>query len=130
MGNLTTKQLARYAADRLEAGASSEELVNSIAQMLVAERRSRDVLAFGRLLEQELARRGTTQVVITSVSGVDKLIKERLAQMLGVKKALFHEVVDKSVIGGVRAQTLDSQIDLTIQGQLKAIKQAVNSEDK
>lgn len=130
MSRISTKQLALYAADQLAAGVSAQQLAQAVAQVLVAERRSRDVLVFSRLLEQELAKRGTTQIVVTSAHGVDKLIKERLAQMMGVNKALFHEVVDESVIGGVKAQTHDAYIDLTVQGQLKAIKQAVNSEDK
>ena len=128
MAKISTKALARYAADQIAAGASSKSLANQIAALLVQERRSRDVGTFGRMLESELAARGTTQVVITSAAPVDKIIKERLAEVLGAKKALFYEVIDPLVIGGVQASTLDAQVDLTIAGQLKAFKQAVNKE--
>lgn len=128
MAKISTKALARYAADQIAAGASSKTLANQIAALLVQERRSRDVGTFGRMLESELAARGTTQVVITSAAQVDKIIKERLAEVLGAKKALFYEVIDPLVIGGVQASTLDAQVDLTIAGQLKAFKQAVNKE--
>lgn len=128
MAKISTKALARYAADQIAAGASSKSLANQIAALLVQERRSRDVGTFGRMLESELAARGTTQVVITSAAPVDKVIKERLAEVLGAKKAFFHEVIDPLVIGGVQASTLDAQVDLTIAGQLKAFKQAVNKE--
>ncbi len=128
MAKISTKVLARYAADQIEAGADVKTLANQVAALLVAERRSRDVGTFGRMLESELASRGTTQVVITSASPVNNIIKERLAEVLGAKKALFSEVIDPSVIGGVHASTLDAQIDLTISGQLKAFKQAVNKD--
>lgn len=126
MAKITTKQLARYAADQIMQGADSKQLATAVALLLVAERRSRDVGTFGRLLESELATRGKTQVVITSASPVDSLIKERLATLLEAKGALFHEVIDPSVIGGVHASTLQAHIDLTVAGQLQSFKQAVN----
>jgi F0F1-type ATP synthase delta subunit len=128
MAKISTKALARYAADQIESGKDPAVIAKQVAALLLQERRSRDVGTFGRLLESELAQRGTTQVVITSAAPVDNVIKERLADMLGAKKALFHEVIDDSVIGGVHASTLDAQLDLTIAGQLKAFKQAVNKE--
>ncbi len=126
MAKITTKQLARYAADQILRGASSKKLAEAVAALLVAERRSRDVGTFGRLLETELALRGKTQVVVTSASPVDSLIKERLAALLGVEGALFHEVIDPDVVGGVRAATQHARVDLTVAGQLKAFKQAIN----
>lgn len=128
MAKITTKQLALYVADQLQAGADRVTLTNAVAALLIAERRTKDVGTFGRLLESELAARGTTQVTITSATKVDNLIKQRLASALGVQKALFHEVIDPAVIGGVYAATLDTHLDLTVAGQLKQIKQAVNKE--
>jgi len=126
MAKITTKQLAQYTASQLMNGAKSEVLVNQVAALLVTERRSRDVNEFGRLLEAELDKNGTTQVTITSAHPVDDRIKQRLATALTTNKALFYEVIDPSMIGGVHAATLYSQIDLTISGQLKAFKQSVN----
>ena len=126
MAKITTKQLARYAADQMMHGANTAQLAQAIAALLVAERRSRDIGTFSRLLESELASRGKTQVVVTSASPVDALIKERLAALLGAQGALFHEVIDPDVVGGVRATTQHASVDLTVAGQLKAFKQAIN----
>lgn len=126
---ITTKQLAHYAADHIMNGASSQAVAQAVASLLVAERRSRDVGAFGRLLESELAARGKTQVTVTSAVPVSDDIKKQLAVLLGVNQdALFHEVVDPHVIGGVAASTQHARIDLTVAGQLKQIKQAINKE--
>ncbi len=128
MAKVTTKQLAVYAANQLEAGKPAAQVSRDIAAILVHERRSRDVLQFARALETELHSRGSTQVTLTSAYKVHDAIKQQLADVLGVTKPHFDEVIDPAVIGGVHAQTLDTQVDLTVRGQLMQLKRNVTEE--
>jgi F0F1-type ATP synthase delta subunit len=122
MSNVTLKQLATVAVDALENGASIDSVATQVAGLLVAERRSRDSAGFVRAVEKELARRGQTQVTITSAHKVDVAIMKQLAAALEIEKPFFHEVIDPAVIGGVKASSLDREIDLTVMGKLMKLK--------
>lgn len=128
MAKITAKQLAGYAADQLQDGADSKTIARQIAALLLSERRTRDISTFARALETELHLRGKTQVVVTSATKVDDVIKNQLASLLGVDSPIFYEIINSDIIGGVHASTLESQIDRTIAGQLKVFKQAVNKD--
>ena len=128
MAKISNKQLAIYAADQLQDGSPVQEVSQKIAAYLVSERRSRDVLVFGHLLEQQMHNRGQTQVVLTSSYKISDDIKSQITQALQIKHPVFHEVIDSSVLGGVHASTLHSQLDLTIAGKLKLFKLKVNEE--
>lgn len=122
MSKVTLKQLATVAVDALEKGASIDKVATQVAGLLVAERRSREIAGFVRAVEKELARRGQTQVTITSAHKVDATVMQQLAKALEIEKPFFHEVIDPSVIGGVAANSLDREIDLTIKGKLMKLK--------
>jgi F0F1-type ATP synthase delta subunit len=115
------KELARYAVDRLEKGGSSAVLSKQLAALLVEQRRSRDLGQLMRLIESELDRRGKTQVTITSAHAVSDKVKKELAQALSAKNPVFHEEINPATIGGVRANTLEREIDLTIRTKLKQV---------
>lgn len=121
------KQLAEIAVDALEKGVSVRTVADQIAATLIVERRSRDVAGVVRAIEKELARRGAVQVTVTSVHKVESAVKEQLARALGVNKPYFSEVIDSSVIGGVKATVLDQELDLTVKGKLMSFKKALNS---
>lgn len=129
MAKITAKQLAVYAADGLQKGLSPQQISDTVASVLVSQRSSRDVLAFGRALETELHNRGVTQITVSSVHKVGDSVKQQLAEALGVKKPLFAEVIDPELIGGIKASTLESQLDLSVAAKLQAFKARVN-EDK
>lgn len=128
MSKVSTKQLAQYAAKQLQSGVEAKELSRRVAALLVSERRSREVLAFTRALEVELHAQGHTQVTLKSAYEVSGDVKKQVADLLELSAPTFNEVIDPSLIGGVYASTLDSQVDLTIAGQLQNFKNNVNKE--
>ena len=40
----------------------------------------------------------------------------------GVKKVIIEETIDKTVIGGVRCETAEKRLDLTVHRQLQRLK--------
>ncbi len=126
MGKVTTNDLAKYAVDQLEAGSNIKHLSSSIAAYLLEERRSRDMSAVMRAIDEELTRRGSAQVTITSAHEVSGEVKKQLAALLEVENPQFNEVIDLSVIGGVKARSGESEIDLTVRGRLNRFKTAIS----
>lgn len=122
MSKVTLKQLAVVTVDALEKGQSVDKVAKQLAGLLIAERRSRDIAGLVRAVEKEFDRRGKVQVTVTSANKVDNATMSKLAQALDVKNPYFYEVIDQSVIGGVKASSLDKEIDLTVKGKLMQFK--------
>jgi len=119
------KNLAAYAADQIEAGVPADKIARMIAAYLLDERKSRESAKVMRFIERELEKRGHRQVVITSAYAVTDEVKKNLADMLNVKKPIFSDEIDHSIIGGVKARSGESEIDLTVRGKLNRFKQQV-----
>lgn len=127
MAALTQDQLARYIAQRLEAGARPGALADKIARYLTAARRSSELGAIMRkVIKLRSQESGITEVTITSATPISDRQKKSIQSILGVQKMVTNEVVDPAVIGGVRVETADSEIDLTVKSQLKQLKRLVN----
>ena len=122
MAKITTNELAAYAVDQLESGTKAPVLAQQIAAYLLEERRSRDMSAVMRAIDEELTRRGSAQITITAAHQVSDATKKQLATLLDVKNPQFSEVIDPSVIGGVKARSGESEIDLTVRGRLNRFK--------
>jgi F0F1-type ATP synthase delta subunit len=122
VSKITTNELAMYAVDQLETGVKAPALAQQLAAYLLEERRSRDMSAVMRAIDEELARRGSAQVTITAAHEVSEQTKKQLATLLDVKNPQFTEVIDPSVIGGVKARSGESEIDLTVRGRLNRFK--------
>jgi len=122
VSRISTNELAVYAVEQLESGSDIKYLSSSIAAFLMEERRSRDMPVVLRAIDEELARRGASQVMITSAHAVSEQTMKQLAQLLEVESPVFSETIDPSVIGGVKARSGESEIDLTVRGRLNRFK--------
>ena len=124
MIRISTKQLAVYVADQLQSGYAKNKLVKEVASFLIAERRTRDIQAFNNLLQTEQMKRGITEVSVVSALPLSASDKQLLARKLGVKKPVFYEAIDETLIGGLLASTPEHMLDLSIKGKLKKLTQA------
>ena len=124
MRKFHVRQLAEYAVDRIALGESTKNVARRIASFLVSERRTREIPKLVRSIETELELRGSSQVTITSVHEVTDSTKMQLAAVLGAKTPVFSEVLDPTVIGGVKARSGETEIDLTIRGKLNSFKKS------
>ncbi len=125
MAKVTIHELAKYAVDEIQSGASEKVVAQKIAAFLLDERRSHDAAQVMRAIDNELARRGTDHVIITSAHEVSEEVKKQLASLLDVEKPVFSDVIDSSVIGGVKAESGERQIDLTVRAKLQKFKSEV-----
>ncbi len=125
MSKITTNELAKYAVDQLDSGVKAPVLAQQLAAYLLDTRQTKELSKLSRAIEAELNSRGTTQVTVTSAHSVSDDVKEELAKLIGAEKPVFTEVIDKSVIGGVKAQSMESEIDLTVRARLNRFKAKV-----
>ena len=127
MAKVSLQELATFTVDQLEAGESNNVVANRLAALLLDERRTRDLPKVLRAIDEELSARGSTQVTITAANETNEETKKQLAKLLGVDKPVFTEVIDKSVIGGVKARSGETEVDLTVRARLNKFKAQVNS---
>jgi F0F1-type ATP synthase delta subunit len=125
MARITMNDLAKYVADELEKGSSAQVVSHKLASYLLEERRSRDLPAVLRAIDEEHAKRGSAQVTITSAHEVTEQTKKQLAELLGVTSPIYSEVIDASVIGGVKARSGETEIDLTVRARLNNFKTSI-----
>lgn len=125
MSKVTTNELAMYAVDQLEAGVQSPTLAKQLAAFMLEERRSRELPTVLRAIDEELVRRGSAQVTITAAHTVSDETKKQLAALLEIENPQFTEVIDPSVIGGVKARSGEKEVDLTVRNKLNKFKTAI-----
>jgi F-type H+-transporting ATPase subunit delta len=122
MAKVTTSELARYIADELKAGKDQARLTKHIAAYLVSERRSKELGAIMRkvtaIREQE---QGILEATVTTAHPLSVSTKAHIKSLLG-KKVVLNDVLDPSVVGGVRIETAERGIDVTVEHQLKQLK--------
>jgi F0F1-type ATP synthase delta subunit len=102
MSKITTNELATYAVNQLEAGIDSKIVSRKVASFLLEEKRSKEMPSVMRAIDAELTKRGSSEVIITSAHATTDETKKQLASLLDIKNPVFSEVIDRSVIGGVK----------------------------
>jgi F0F1-type ATP synthase delta subunit len=128
MVNITNNELARYIVEQLSGGTDSKLVARQLASLLIDERRTRDSSSLLRAIEAELNSRGQTQMTITSAHSVSDEIKKQLSIILDAKTPVITEVIEKDVIGGVKARAGEKEIDLTVRAKLNRFKQQVTKQ--
>lgn len=119
--------IARTLVAQLEAGASQQEIANKLAAYLVDERRHNDVRAIMREVEKHmLSEHGRLYVRATSAHPLNDAQIQHITQIFGTQEGVREVVVetdiDSSVVGGVRCETANSRLDLTVRRQLQNLK--------
>jgi F0F1-type ATP synthase delta subunit len=122
VSKITTNELAKYAVDQLESGVESPALAEQLSAFLLEERRTRELPTILRAVDVELSSRGSEQVVITAAHTTSSEIKKQISELLCVENPIFTEVIDRSVIGGVKARSGETEVDLTVRGRLNRFK--------
>lgn len=121
MAQASIRQIAE-AVLALSKQQSEANLAKAIAAYVVAERRSADLSAIMREVARLRAQDGVTEATITTAVPATPAVKAEIKQLLGDKSAVLNEVVDKNVIGGVRIESNDYYLDLTVRNRLNKLK--------
>jgi F0F1-type ATP synthase delta subunit len=128
MSKLPRHQLAAILAEKSLSGMSARQLGEETAAYLLAEGRTGELDSLLRDVMQYRADNGIVEVVAVSARQLnDKARRNVEAQVRelypGAKQITISEQLDQSVIGGVRLELANQQLDLSIRSKLNKFKQ-------
>jgi len=102
-----------------------KKLTETVAAYLVANRRTSELDAIMREVSRQREQRDSvTEVTATSAYALTDGVKKTITSLLGNNKLIINEVVDPEVLGGVRLETSEVQLDLTVRNRLNRLKAA------
>jgi len=125
-------RIASVVADRTLQKGSSKQLAREIAAYLLDEQRVSDLDSILRDVQEDWATSGYVEVIarsahpLTAASKADitKQIKRVYPQ---AKKIGISEISDPEVVGGVRLELANQQLDLSVEAKLNKFKQLTSA---
>lgn len=119
---LSRRKIATHAADQLLAGVSKKEVLRSVAAYLVETKRTREQILLVREIEDVLAARGHVVADVTSAHPLSESLKDEIKDLVGGKTLQIRELVDASVLGGMKIDVPGKRFDGTIRRKLTALR--------
>ena len=119
---LSRRKVAAYFADELLAG---RNVTKELAAYLVEAKRTRETVLFVRDIEAALADRGVLLADIASShelsSDTKKTIASYLKNATNANEVHLRPSVDQSLLGGIRMETPDQRLDMTLRHRLNQL---------
>lgn len=126
MSQATYKELAKVVRDVGAKAGSSKDAAKSIAAYLVNERRTGETDRIMREVERLQAQDdGIVEVTASSARPLSEGVKQQIGTLFGEQQVRIIEKQDASLVGGVHIKSLDTQLDLSVRGQLKGLKNSL-----
>lgn len=127
MAKASNMAIARALHKRFQQAKSTSEVAEGLAAYLIQERRIGDLNAILRDLERLLYEKESTLYIhTTSATELTEQMAEKIKQIFSsqysAQKMVINSEINPDVIGGVRCQTTDAVLDLTIRRQLQQLK--------
>jgi len=121
-------KLARLIADKTLSGSLPWQFTREIAAYLLTERRVNELDSVLRDVQADWAEAGQVEVIARSAHPLTARIKTDIGKRLkplypNARRISVVEVRDSSVIGGVRLNLAEQQLDLSIRSKLDRFKQ-------
>jgi len=119
---LSRRKIATYAADQLLAGVSKAKVIRSVAAYLVDARRTRERTLLVRDIEDALASRGHVIADVASAHPLTTVLEAEIKKLVGADSLQLRELVEPSLLGGVRIDIPGRRFDGTIRRKLTALR--------
>lgn len=105
---------------------SNSQVSDKLAAYLVHNRRTSELDAIMReVMRQRKNNQGVTEADVTSAYTINAATKRTITELLNSKDLIINEVIDKRMLGGVRVETSEVQLDLTVRNRLNRLKTSV-----
>ncbi len=107
---------------------TQKQFAQQIAAYLLAERRTADLDSLLRDIMQDRANDGIVEVIATSAHDLTPALKTDIERRIRTLYPLAKQIIitpehDASVIGGVRLNLANQQLDLSVRNKLNRFKQ-------
>lgn len=121
-------RIARVVAEHTLKAGASKGFVRELAAYLLTEGRVAELDSIMRDVQQDWAEAGVVEVLASSAhplpTAVQADIKSRVKRLYpNAKRIIVTERRDPSIIGGVRLDLADQQLDLSVEAKLNKFKQ-------
>ncbi len=117
----------------LKSDADAKELSSEIAAYLLSERRTGELHSLLRDVASLRAKQGIVEVNAVSAHKLTDTVLSDIREQVqeqypSAKQIIINERIDKNLVGGVRLEMLDKQLDLSVRAKLNRFKQLTTSE--
>jgi F0F1-type ATP synthase delta subunit len=129
---LSRTRLAAVIAERAGENVDAKQLSREIAAYLLDEDRVDELDSVLRDLMQYRADHGVVEVITVGAHSLTDTVRsdiEGVARELypDAKQIIISEVLDKTVIGGIRIEFANEQLDLSVRAKLNRFKQLTSA---
>jgi len=121
-------KIAGAITDKTLKSGISKRLSQEVAAYLLSERRVNELDSILRDVQADWAEAGYVEVAAASAHPLTDVIKAEITKQIkalypGAKQVIITQVADPEVIGGVRLNLPNQQLDLTVEAKLNKFKQ-------
>jgi F0F1-type ATP synthase delta subunit len=132
MAKVSRLKIAAAVADRIAEGLSEQQLSREIAAYLLSSRRTGELDSVMRDVMELRADEGIVEVTAVSAHPITDAVRTDIETTVrthfpAAKKVIVSEQHDTSVVGGVRLELANSQLDLSVRAKLSRFKQLTNT---
>jgi len=125
-------RIAQVIADKTLKQGGSKRFSQEIAAYLLAERRTGQLDSILRDVQGDWAAAGRVEVIASSAHPLSPAVRADITKQIKrlypkAQKIIVTEVLDPEVVGGVRLNLADQQLDLSVQAKLNKFKQLTTS---
>lgn len=125
-------RLASLVADKTLKNGVNKRFNREIAAYLLSEGRTSELDSLLRDVVSDWAEAGHVEVTARSARPLSAAVQADIRRKVkkvypDVKKIVINEVIDPEVVGGVRLNLPNSQLDLSIRTKLNVFKQSVTA---
>ena len=133
MSHLTRRHLSEVIGERTLHVTDQAKLTNAIAAYLLFEHKTADLEPLMRDVMQYRLEHGAVEVMAITAHQLSDDIKTEIEQLMkqqypGSKDVVIDEVNDPSVVGGVRLQLPNEQLDLSVASKINTFKRLTAQE--
>lgn len=123
---ISRRKLAEHATGRLLKDDTPSDVLNELAAYLIDTKRTNESDLVVRAIEDALLSRGVVLATVTSArelsddarSDIEQLVRSEYS---GVSSVLLREIIDSSVLAGVKISLPDAQLDTTAKSKLEKL---------
>jgi len=123
---LSRQKLSKYYADSLMNGADAKKLAGQMAAYLIETKRTKELSMLVSDIEYQMSLKGVVIANVRSAHTLDEIAKTALIDLIhrntDATKIRLTEHLDPSVLGGVKLEFTDTELDTTIAKRLITLK--------
>lgn len=128
---VTRRQIAAVIDDLLEAGIKPEKVAKEVAAYLLDEGRIDEVAPITRDIIEHRAGRGIIEATVSSAHELGEINLKEVSEAVKKihptgKKLVLNKIINPSLIGGLKLNVINDQLDLSISAKLNRFRELTN----